>query len=172
MKYVIIGNGIAGIHAAEAIRQFDPRGDITMIGDETSGPYCRPMIGLLLDGSIQSNKLLIRKESFYRDLKINSVSGKRVTGIDVKNKKVFIKYDETRSDLHASHSLMGLICKLMSIIDGHAPVPETRGINRSEFAYDKLLIATGADPRPIKAGGLHLKKYFFTCAQMPMSGRC
>ncbi len=33
MHYVIIGNGVAGITAAEAIRQYDPEGGITLIGD-------------------------------------------------------------------------------------------------------------------------------------------
>ena len=37
MKYVIIGNGIAGILGAEAIRQLDPKGAVTMIGDEQIG---------------------------------------------------------------------------------------------------------------------------------------
>lgn len=161
MKYVIIGNGIAGIHAAEAIRQSDPRGNITMIGDETFGPYCRPMISLLLEGLIQPDKLLIRQQSFYKDLNIHSVTGKRVTGIDVKNKKVLIRYDDPRSDLRSSGSLMSLICRLLSIIDGHPPVSEPRGTQQSEFPYDKLLIATGADPRPIKAGGTDLKNIFY-----------
>jgi NAD(P)H-nitrite reductase large subunit len=35
MKYIIIGNGIAGIQAAETIRQMDIEGGIMMIGDET-----------------------------------------------------------------------------------------------------------------------------------------
>lgn len=35
MKHVIIGNGIAGVCAAEAIRNLDQTAAITMIGDET-----------------------------------------------------------------------------------------------------------------------------------------
>jgi predicted NAD/FAD-dependent oxidoreductase len=34
MKYVIIGNGIAGTMAAESIRQIDTQGEIKMISDE------------------------------------------------------------------------------------------------------------------------------------------
>jgi NAD(P)H-nitrite reductase large subunit len=52
MKYIIIGNGIAGIQAAETIRKMDSEGAITMIGDETFSPYCRPMISLVLEGAI------------------------------------------------------------------------------------------------------------------------
>ena len=36
MKYVIIGNGIAGVNAAEVIRKTDPGGEIVMIADEAS----------------------------------------------------------------------------------------------------------------------------------------
>ena len=124
MNYVIIGNGIAGIKAAEAIRQFDPTGDITMIADETFLPYCRPMISHLLEGSIQSGKLSIRGPKFYDNFNIKPVLGNRVSGIDVENRRVFIK-------------------------------------NKKAYPFDKLLIATGADPRPIKADGLDLENIFF-----------
>jgi nitrite reductase (NADH) large subunit len=51
MSYVILGNGVAGVHAAETIRQLDPNGKITMISDEVFPPYCRPMISMVLEGS-------------------------------------------------------------------------------------------------------------------------
>ena len=52
MQYVVVGNGIAGISAAEAVRQLDPSGHVTLIGDETAIPYSWPMISMVLDGSI------------------------------------------------------------------------------------------------------------------------
>jgi NAD(P)H-nitrite reductase large subunit len=116
MKYLILGNGVAGVTAAETVRQLDPAGDITMIGDETFPPYSRPMISLLLEGSIGSDKLPIRSSGFYDELKIQPVLGHRVNGIDIANRTV-----------------------------------STGGAN---YGFDKLLIATGADPRPIKADGL------------------
>ena len=48
MRHVIIGNGVAGVHAAEAIRGLDPLAEIVMIGDEDLVPYCRPMISMVL----------------------------------------------------------------------------------------------------------------------------
>ncbi len=118
MQYVIIGNGIAAVNAAEAIRRSDPDGRIVMIGDEALTPYCRPMISMVLEGSVAHAKLPIRPASFYDDLGIESVLGTRVTGLDL---------DAGRVD-----------------VDGRS-VP-----------YDRLLIASGADPRPIKAEGLEL----------------
>ena len=74
MNYVIIGNGVAGITAAEAIRRFDPKGDLTMIGDETFDPYCRPMISLVLDGSIKPDQLPIRKAHFYEETRMEALA--------------------------------------------------------------------------------------------------
>ena len=124
MKYSIIGNGVAGICAAETIRQLDRDGEITLIGDETFLPYSRPMISLVLDGSIPPEKLPIRSSGFYDDLNITPVLGDRVSGIDVDNRRLDIN-------------------------------------NGVTIPYDKLLIATGADARPIKAEGANLKNIFY-----------
>ncbi|MFO8083051.1 MAG: FAD-dependent oxidoreductase [Desulfobacterales bacterium] len=134
MRYVIIGNGIAGIQAAETIRQIDDKGSITIIGDETFTPYCRPMISLVLEGAIPSEKLAIRAENFYEKSNIEPVLGKRVTRIDVDARQVII--DETPN-----------------------------GGKKNHFDYDRLLIATGADARPIKAEGLSLNNIFYMRGQ-------
>ncbi|HIJ20935.1 MAG TPA: FAD-dependent oxidoreductase, partial [Deltaproteobacteria bacterium] len=57
MEYVIVGNGIAGTCAAEAIREVDPEGSIRMVGDENTLPYSRPMISMVLAGSVPPEKL-------------------------------------------------------------------------------------------------------------------
>ena len=123
MNYVIIGNGVAGIHAAETIRQLDPNGKITMISDEAFPPYCRPMISMVLEGVVPPEKLPFGSSSFYEELKIEPVLGKRVSAVDLDNRAV--------------------------------------SVNGKVYPYDKLLIATGADPRRIKADGLELKNIFF-----------
>ena len=53
MKHVIIGNGIAGITASETIRRFDPA-SFTLISLEKFPPYSRPMISILVEGSIEA----------------------------------------------------------------------------------------------------------------------
>ena len=128
MKHVIIGNGIAGVSGAEAIRMLDPAAEITMIGDETVPPYSRPMISHVLDGSQPHNKLRIRSDHFYDDLNITPRLGQRARGIDVANRQIDLS-DGTRVD------------------------------------FDRLLIAAGADPRPLKAEGLDLKNIFYMRTQ-------
>ncbi len=114
MNYVIIGNGIAGVSAAESIRELDGSGSIFMISDEPVVPYCRPMISLVLEGVISPSKLPIRDSGFYEALNITPVLGNRVARMDVDAKILFLSDGKTLS-------------------------------------YDTLLIASGADPRPIKA---------------------
>jgi NAD(P)H-nitrite reductase large subunit len=114
---------VAGVHAAETIRQLDPNGKITMISDEVFPPYCRPMISMVLEGSVPPEKLPIRPSSFYEEFKIEPVLGNRVSAVDVDHRAV--------------------------------------SVNGKGYPYDKLLIATGADPRRIKADGLELKNIFF-----------
>jgi len=90
MEYVIIGNGIAGISAAEASRRLDQQGDITLIADEKGPPYCRPMISNLLAGSIAPDHLAIRSSSFYENLRITPIVGNRVEAVDLAEREVKI----------------------------------------------------------------------------------
>ena len=128
MKHVIVGNGIAGVSAAEAIRKLDESADITIIGDETFPPYSRPMISQVLAGSQPHGKLPIRSNHFYNSLRITPVLGQRAGGIDVTNRQIHL------ADGTCVH-------------------------------FDRLLIAAGADPRPVKAEGLHLKNIFYLRTQ-------
>ncbi|MEN8780915.1 MAG: FAD-dependent oxidoreductase [Desulfobacterales bacterium] len=127
MRYVIIGNGVAGITAAETIRQYDQEAGITLIGDESAVPYCRPMISLVLEGAIAPEKLPIRGSRFYDELNIQAVLGNRVTGIDVEKRTV--------------------------------------AVGGSSYGFDRLLIATGADPRPVKAEGVALENISYMRTQ-------
>lgn len=128
MKHVIIGNGIAGVSAAEAIREVDATAAITMIGDETFPPYSRPMISYVLEGSQPHHKLPIRSPDYYHDLQIEPLLGQRVTALDAKS------------------------CQVMLA-------------DASKISYDRLLLATGADPRPVTAAGMDLQNIFYMRTQ-------
>lgn len=66
-RYVIIGMGVAGIAAAEAIRSVDPQGSITLVGDEPDGYYSRPGLAYFLTGEIEADQLLpFNGEDFQR----------------------------------------------------------------------------------------------------------
>ncbi len=90
MKYVILGNGIAGVCAAEAIRRLDGESSITMIGDERVVPYSRPMISMVLQGSASFDRLPIRNRDFYDEWGITALLGKRVLKVDVRERAVHL----------------------------------------------------------------------------------
>ena len=88
MKHVILGNGPAGVIAAETIRKRAPHDEIVMIGSEDAPPYSRMAIPYLLMGNINESGTYLRKDSdHYQKLRIEQVYGK-VIAVDIKAKKL------------------------------------------------------------------------------------
>jgi NAD(P)H-nitrite reductase large subunit len=76
MKHVILGNGPAGVIAAETIRHHCPNDDIVMLGSEPEPPYSRMAIPYLLMGNIQENGTYLRKtQGHFEQLKVTDVRG-------------------------------------------------------------------------------------------------
>lgn len=71
--YVIIGNGIAGITAAETLRAEDNAANIVVVSDDPAPVYYRPALKDYLAGRVSENKLPARSEHFYREQRINFV---------------------------------------------------------------------------------------------------
>ena len=81
-RHVIIGNGPAGVVAAETLRHADSQAEITLIGDEAEPPYSRMAIPYLLMGDISEAGTYLRKDAdHFERLRIRLVHG-RVDGID------------------------------------------------------------------------------------------
>ena len=74
-RYVIVGNGPAGVTAAEAIRRDDAAAEIRIVGGENHPFYSRPGLAYLLTGSIPESSLFSRPEADYRRLGINRSVG-------------------------------------------------------------------------------------------------
>ena len=73
--YVIIGNGITGVTAAEILRKEDPLCTITIIANDPFPVYYRPALKDYLGGRLSEEKLWARPTIFYRDLRIRFVPG-------------------------------------------------------------------------------------------------
>ena len=74
-RYVIVGNGPAGVTAAETIRQNDATADIRIVGAENVGFYSRPGLAYVLTGAIPENRLFSRPESTYERARIRRTVG-------------------------------------------------------------------------------------------------
>lgn len=119
MRYVIVGSGVAGMAAIEAIRSIDAEKEIVMIGDDPYGFYSRPGLAYYLTGELHDKALYPRTADDYRRMNFRYFKG-HVTGIQ-----------------RGSHSLL---------FD-----------DNSTLAYDKLLIAVGAQALPLEVPGAGLE---------------
>ena len=82
IKYIIIGNSAGGIGAAEAIREVDKAGAITMVSDEPYPAYSRPLISEYLAGGYSLERMLFRPADFYEKNNIRTFLGKKVGRLD------------------------------------------------------------------------------------------
>ncbi len=88
MKHVIIGNGPAGVVAAETLRKLDPTATITLIGDEPEPPYSRMALPYLMMGEIGEAGTYLRKDPGHYDrLRIELVR-ERVDAVDTAGRKL------------------------------------------------------------------------------------
>ena len=67
VKYLIIGGGVAGTSAAEAIRSKDPSGRIVVVSDEAHLFYSRILVSKphFLLGTLPFEKVFLRNQDWY-----------------------------------------------------------------------------------------------------------
>ena len=65
MRYIIIGSGVAGVAAIEAIRKNGMSGEIVMVGDDPHGFYSRPGLAYFLTGELHDKALFPRTREDY-----------------------------------------------------------------------------------------------------------
>lgn len=76
MRYVIVGSGVAGIAAIEAIRSVDATGEVVMISDDPHGFYSRPGLAYYLTGELHDKALFPRTAEDYRRMNFRYVRGR------------------------------------------------------------------------------------------------
>lgn len=118
--YVVVGASLAGVKAAETLREEGFRGRVVLLGAEAEVPYDRPPLSKgALKGEEDYESTRHHDETWYADRQIEVRLGTRVSDIDL-----------------AGHSL--------TMVSGDA------------LAYNKLLLATGSQPRRLDVPGAGL----------------
>ncbi|MEK5028431.1 NAD(P)/FAD-dependent oxidoreductase [Paenibacillus sp. FSL M7-1046] len=79
--YVIVGGGVAAVHAAKAIRDQDAESEISILGEEDQLPYNRIKLTKGLFTDLHSEKVLIKKEKWYRDNRISVKTSTRISSV-------------------------------------------------------------------------------------------
>ena len=87
-RYTIIGGGIAGVSAAEAIHALQPDADITLISEEPNLPYFRMSLTRYLAGEVEREKLILHNQQWYLQNHITILLKTHVEAIDTELKHI------------------------------------------------------------------------------------
>jgi len=127
-KYVIVGASAAGIGAVEAIREVDPIGTITVVSEEASPQYSRPMISEFVSGIADMKRIMCRDDDFWEKKNVRALTGRTAVGLDLAERSVFLE----RGD-HIDFD------KLLIATGGRPFVPKIEGVDKDGvFTFTSL----------------------------------
>ena len=87
-RYIIIGGGIAGVSAAEAVHALQPDSDITLISEEQTLPYFRMSLTRYLAGEVEREKLILHDQQWYLQNHITILLNTHVEAIETESKQI------------------------------------------------------------------------------------
>lgn len=87
-KFLILGNGAAGVSAAEAIRERNATCNIVIATNESVLAYNRPMLTKSLMGEMTPEQMAIHGEEWYKEKNILNLLEMTVESIDPEKKEV------------------------------------------------------------------------------------
>jgi NADPH-dependent 2,4-dienoyl-CoA reductase/sulfur reductase-like enzyme len=95
VKYLIVGGGLAGSAAAEAIRAIDPQGELVMVGREAIRPYHRPPLSkTYLRKRPAREELFVQPAGWFVERRIQLKTGVRAAHLDVARRVVTLESGE------------------------------------------------------------------------------
>ena len=113
-KYVIMGNGPAGVSALETILKNEPQSHVTVLGNEKHSPYSRILIAYYLEDRVKREKIFIYEQKELLDQpSIEMKYPVKVKKVDVDSKYVInenkerIGYDKLLIATGASPKIPG-----------------------------------------------------------------
>ena len=86
-RVVVVGASLAGLRAAETLRQHDVATSIVVVGDEVHRPYDRPPLSKkLLSGEWEPDRIHLRQPDVFDDLDVEWRLGAAATALDVQRR--------------------------------------------------------------------------------------
>ena len=86
--FVIVGGGIAGVAAVEALRQVSESSEITLVSKEAELPYLRLNLTRYLAGEIEAGQLPIHPRSWYEKRNVKLMLGAEARAIRTQEQSV------------------------------------------------------------------------------------
>ena len=88
-RVVVVGASLAGLRAAETLRQHDVATSIVVVGDEVHRPYDRPPLSKkLLSGEWEPDRIHLRQPDVFDDLDVEWRLGAAATALDVQQREL------------------------------------------------------------------------------------
>ena len=83
-RVVVVGASLAGLRAAETLRQHEVATSIVVVGDEVHRPYDRPPLSKkLLSGEWEPDRIQLRQSDTFDDLDVDWRLGNAATSLDL-----------------------------------------------------------------------------------------
>ena len=117
-RFVVVGNGIAGISAAYTIRRYNKEAKIIIISEEPHPTYSPCMLPNYLSGEISRERVFIRELSDYSKDNIQLITSEKVITLDRKRKSVVLHAENIAYD------------KLIIATGSKPLIPSIQGIHR------------------------------------------
>lgn len=140
-KYLLIGAGLASSQAAKQLRENDPQGSITLVGEEPYVPYDRPPLSKeFLRGEKPRDALFFDPEQYFHDHGINLLLGVAVRRLEPATRTAFLATGETMTFEKALIATGGRPVRLK------LPGGDLPGVHYLRTLDDSAAITAEADP--------------------------
>ena len=117
-RFVIVGNGIAGMSAAYAIRRLNNEAQIKIISEESYPTYSPCVLPDYLSGEISRDKVFVREFLDYSRENIQLITSERAIAVDPDKKTVILQAESLAYD------------KLIVATGAKPTIPPIRGASR------------------------------------------
>jgi phenylglyoxylate dehydrogenase epsilon subunit len=85
-KYLIVGSSHAGLEALHAIRAYDAEGSLVMATRDSHLPYSPTILPYVVSGRSSPEKIKLRDEAYFKNLKVEFAREAQLAKLDVKKK--------------------------------------------------------------------------------------
>jgi 3-phenylpropionate/trans-cinnamate dioxygenase ferredoxin reductase component len=95
--YLIVGGGVGGASACDSLRQYDPKGSVTLVTNEAYVPYQRPPLSksVLRDSHPSIDKLIEKTEDWYKKKGIELRLGTLVRELNIERRLAVLENGQT-----------------------------------------------------------------------------
>jgi len=148
-RVIVVGAGVAGVSAAEAVRQSSPGAQITLVSKDEGLPLYRLNLTRALAGEVGDEALLLHPEAWYGEQNIDLRQGAEVAALGLGDGQVRLRSGEELD-----------YDKLILTAGSHPFVPPFMGAHREGVTpfrsledYERILEAVSAGSRAVIIGG-------------------